>query len=383
MERNKLKYFPRHATLPADLPLLWQIEAAAERLAVRVRELDLSALDISEYNQRYLSGIVRNLHGMLTLDAYLLALAFVNRAKPLGELVFVDYGGGCGILSFLAVELGVGTVIYNDIYDVSCQDARKIGLALHLPASAYVCGDIDELMQYVQNSSLHVDTMVSYDVIEHIYNLGSYFSKLPLLSDGFMRVVFASSANSHNPVINRQRMRVQYEIEHKDRPKEWGHKERDALQSYLGIRRDIISAYAPHLGPEDIEKLAHATRGLIKHDIEGVVDGYCANGIIAYSPGHPSNTCDPYTGNWAEHLMDTGDVKKMLSDSGFEVSLVPGYYDSAGKNYKRVIKETLNRAINFLGANGLVAAPYYAVCGNLVPAGKSRQEYAGRLRIPF
>lgn len=371
MERNKLKYFPRHATLPADLPLLQQIDAAAERLAVRVCALDMSALEISEYNQRYLSGIVRNLRGMLTLDAYLLALAFVNRAKLLGESVFVDYGGGCGILSFLAVELGVGTVIYNDIYDVSCQDARKIGLALHLPAAAYVSGDIDELMEHVESSSLRVDTIVSYDVIEHIYDLGSYFSKLPLFSDGSMRVVFASSANSHNPVINRQRMRVQYEIEHKDRTKEWGHKERDALQSYLGIRRDIIFAHAPHLGQDDIEKLAHATRGLIARDIERVVDEFCATRTITYSPGHPSNTCDPLTGNWAEQLMDTGDVSKMLSDSGFEVSVVPGYYDSAGESCKRVVKEMLNHAINRLGAYCLVAAPYYAICGDQVPVRKS------------
>lgn len=369
-----MKYFPRHASLSADLPLLVRIEAAAERLAVRVRELDLSVLEISEYNQRYLSGIVRNLRGMLTLNAYLLSLAFAGATKPLGETVFVDYGGGCGILSFLAVELGVGTVIYNDIYDVSCQDARKIGLALQRPAAAYVSGDIDELVQYVRSSSLRVDTIVSYDVIEHIYDLGSYFLKLPRLSDGSMRVVFASSANSHNPVINRQRMRVQHEIENKDRPREWGHKERDALQSYLGIRRDIISAHAPHLEQDVVEKLAQATRGLIKHDIERVVDGYCATRSIACSPAHPSNTCDPLTGNWAEHLMDTGEVSKMLSDTGFKVSVLPGYYDSAGKSYKRVIKEALNRAISLSGTYCLVAAPYYAICGKQVPGGKTDQE---------
>lgn len=377
VECGNMKYYPRHAPLPADFQLILLIEAAAERLAIRVRELDLSALGISAYNQRYLSGIVRNLRGMLTLNAYLLSLAFAGATRPLGETVFVDYGGGCGILSLLAVELGVGTVIYNDIYDVSCRDARKIGLALQRPAASYVSGDIDELMQYVESNRLRVDTMVSYDVIEHIYDLGSYFSKLPRLSGGSMRVVFASSANCHNPVINRQRMRVQYDIEHKDRAKEWGHKERDALQSYLGIRRGIISAYAPHLGQDEIEKLAHATRGLIKSDIVKIVHGFCATGTIAYSPGHPSNTCDPLTGNWAEHLMDTGEVCRMLADSGFEASVVPGYYDSAGSSCKRVVKEVLNHAINRLGTHGLVAAPYYAVCGKQAPGGTPRQEPQG------
>jgi hypothetical protein len=366
VERAQMKYFPRFAVLPVDRPLLQRIEAAAERLAARVSELEIPALGISEYNQRYFSVIKRNLRGMLTLNAYLLSLAFADRTRPLEETVFVDYGGGCGILSFLALELGVGTVIYNDIYDISCHDARVIGLALQLPAAAYIHGDIDEVVHYVHNASLKVDTMVSYDVIEHIYDLNGYFRKLPQLSDGTMRVVFASSANSHNPIINRQRMKAQRGIELKDRPKEWGHKERDALQSYFSIRKGIISAYAPHLSPDEIEKLAQVTRGLIKKDIEKAVDDYCTGETLTCSPDHPSNTCDPLTGNWAEHLMDTDDVRKMLSRSGFEVTVLPGYYDSAGTSCKRVVKESLNLVISRLGWFRLAAAPCYVMYGNQV-----------------
>lgn len=374
MSRNEMCYFPKRALLPADPSLLFRIEAAAERLAARAGALDISSLGISEYNQRYLSVLIRNLRGTLTLNSYLLALAYADAAKPLEETVFVDYGGGSGMLSLLAVELGVGTVVYNDIYDVSCQDAQKIALTLQRPAAAYVQGDIDELMQHLRSSSLLVDAMVSYDVIEHIYDLGDYFNKLPQLSDGSMRVVFASSANAHNPVIKRQRMKAQREIEHEDRQKEWGHKERDSLQSYLGIRRGIVSAKAPQLEHDEIEKLAHATRGLIKRDIEKVVDAYLATGTITYSPAHPSNTCDPFTGNWAEHLMDTGELTKMLSESGFEVSILPGFYDSAGTSFKRSVKEMLNVAINGFGAYGLAAAPYYVIRGSQLSDNKFRQE---------
>jgi hypothetical protein len=219
--------------------------------------------------------------------------------------------------------------------------------------------------------------MISYDVIEHIYDLGVYFSKLPLLSDGSMRVVFASSANSHNPLINNQRIKAQKVIELKDRPKEWGHKERDALQSYLGIRKKIISTYAPHLTQDEVDMLARATRGLIKQDIEKVVVDYNATGIITYSPDHSSNTCDPLTGNWAEHLMDTVEVKNLLSKSGFNVSVLPGYFDSAGKSYKRVAKESLNLAIRGLGGYNLAVAPYYVICGTHNPVRKYQEnEYA-------
>jgi len=74
----------------------------------------------------------------------------------------VDYGGGSGLLSFLALEAGIGTVIYNDIYDVSCEDARKLGQALHLPLSRIVCGDVDELVSYLRKEKINVNAIVSY-----------------------------------------------------------------------------------------------------------------------------------------------------------------------------------------------------------------------------
>jgi hypothetical protein len=46
--------------------------------------------------------------------------------------------------------------------------------------------------------------------------------------------------------------------------------------------------------------LAKKTRGLMKDDIEKLVEEYIASGKITYQPDHPTNTCDPYTGNWAD-----------------------------------------------------------------------------------
>ena len=39
-------------------------------------------------------------------------------------MVLIDYAGGVGDLSLLAKELGIGTVIYNDISDELAKDAR-------------------------------------------------------------------------------------------------------------------------------------------------------------------------------------------------------------------------------------------------------------------
>jgi hypothetical protein len=70
---------------------------------------------ISEYNQRYLREKIRSAKSILDLYGRLLYLSIRNSDVSLEHFVLVDYGGGTGCLSFLAKEMGIGTVIYNDI----------------------------------------------------------------------------------------------------------------------------------------------------------------------------------------------------------------------------------------------------------------------------
>jgi 2-polyprenyl-3-methyl-5-hydroxy-6-metoxy-1,4-benzoquinol methylase len=357
-----MNYFYSHVVLPGDKCLLQGIEAAAERINEKLRRLTLSELGISEYNQSYLGNYIRDIQGTLQINCYILAWALASSQVPLEKFVFVDYGGGCGIMSLLAKELGVGTVIYNDIYDVSCRDARLIARALQSEAHAYVCGDIDELISYLRHQDVFIDAIASYDVIEHIYDIEGFFRKLRFLPSNALRVVFASSANNRNPVIKRQRIKTHLAVEYSDREKMWGHKERDSLQSYLALRKEIIASYDPSLSPDIIEQLASSTRGLMKNEIERFVMEYQNAGNISYKPRHPTNTCDPYTGNWAEHLMDIPWIENIFLSEGFSVAIKSGYYGFSAKLYIRMIKNLLNCVISVLQAKGLLFAPFYMVC---------------------
>ncbi len=323
-------------------------------------------LKISNYMQRYLGDYQKNWRGILQINSYLLAWSLYLVKKPLRDFVFVDYGGGPGVLTFLARETGVGTVIYNDIYDVSCHDAAVIGSAICCPADAYVCGDLAELQRDIEKRSLYVDAIASYDVIEHIYDVEDYFRKLKFLPHQDLRVVFASSANTHNPVIRRKRMKGQLLVENQDSGAEWGHKERDTLDSYISIRKMIISNSDPHLSRDEVETLARETRGLISQDIEKYIREYHLTGKISYQPLHPTNTCDPYTGNWAEHLMDTSWIKKIFASEGFKVEIFPGFYAFTSQPIKNWIKGVLNVFILLSGKHGLFYSPYYLLYARLV-----------------
>ncbi|MHC4394350.1 MAG: methyltransferase domain-containing protein [Planctomycetota bacterium] len=339
-----------------------QIELAAGRLYEKIIRLDLKQLDISEYNQRYWGHKLANLTGNLELYSYLLALSLYNNKVPLSNFVFIDYGGGSGILSLLAKELGIGRVIYNDIYDVSCNDVKILGRATDIYIDDYICGGIDELISYVKKKSLSINAISSYDVIEHIYDIEGYLRKLHFFfNNQAFRVVFGSGANIKNPLKSRKIRKGHLKFEYVEREKKWGHKERDTLRSFLDIRREIVADYEPGLSPEVKEDIARLTRGLMKHDIERCVDEYKEKGSILYRPNHPTNTCAPYTGNWAEHLIETEWLESILRDEGFEVKILSGYWTYSNRIHKRFVKNILNIAIRYLGRSGLILSPYYVV----------------------
>ena len=356
-----MEYFCSPAALPNDRELLQAIDASAGRLKQKLQRLQLTTLGISEYNQRYLGIYLHNLRGALQISSSVLAWSLAHSDTPMDEFVFVDYGGGCGITSLLASELGVGTVIYSDIYDVSCLDARLIGKAVGAEVQAYVCGDINALIEFLRRQSILINAVGSFDVIEHIYDIEEYFRKLRLLPSNNLRIVFASSANAHNPLKTRRLMKSHLATEYLDRRRMWGHKERDSLRSYFSLRRDIIDSFMPSLSPDEVEQLAHATRGLAKADIEACVTEYRRTGNISFKPDHPTNTCDPHSGNWNERLIDTHQIKAVLQREGFAVQIRSGYYTFSQHPLTQLARYVLNGLICLLDTKGIILAPSYLV----------------------
>ncbi len=337
------------------------INCAAAGLYNKLSNLNLLSLSISDYNKKYFGNYLKTLKATLQRYSYLLLLSIHNSAISAKDFVFLDYGAGSGILSLLAKELGIGTVIYNDIYDVSCRDAQVIAKAIGNEADYYIAGDIDQVIVTLQEQSLICNAIASYDVIEHIYNVDYFMQNIPSILKTQGKIVMETTANPINPLINWQRIKTQKQCEYEDRIAEYGHKEIDTLKSYFSSRKEIIAQYAENLQTSEIDLLAKKTRGLIKKDITIATDKYLATKELPKELNHPTNTCDPFTGNWAEHLIEPTYWEKMLSNLKFSATILGGYYSLEHKGLKAIIKKLLNLLISLFQQKNIALSSSYII----------------------
>jgi hypothetical protein len=319
-------------------------------------------LPISDYSKRYLSDKIGSLECELSRDTHIIRSALRDTCKSLEEIVLVDYGGGTGVLSLLAKKLGVGTVIYNDIYDVSCRDARKIADVLGCSADYYVAGGIDDLVDFCSSHRLKSDAVVSYDVLEHIYDIDEFLRKLHLISREGSAMMLCSGANIfHYPSVKSEIL-AQIKAENEGIEEKWGHKKRDTLTAYAQVRAQIIREYAPKLVDGEVDELATRTRGLMRDHILNRVDVYINVGDFPAKIEHPTNTCDPYTGNWMEHLMDPYYLMETLSAHAFDVELLPGFWGHRSHPFKNIVTNLLDFFIRVFPRHlGLHFSPYYSL----------------------
>ena len=119
------------------------IDTAIADFSSKLFNLQIEELPISKYNKKYLKNYVQNYDFLMSQYAQLLYKAIKKLKKKPEESTFIDYGGGCGILSYLAKQLGFATVIYNDSYQTSVEDTKVIADALNITIEAYVSGSVD------------------------------------------------------------------------------------------------------------------------------------------------------------------------------------------------------------------------------------------------
>jgi 2-polyprenyl-3-methyl-5-hydroxy-6-metoxy-1,4-benzoquinol methylase len=343
--------------------LAGRIDDAARRLHGKLVGIDVDRLDVSDYVSSYFKAHMR--HALPSLQLYSHVLFLSLRGIPEGaNLAFVDYGGGPGLLSLLAREAGVANVTYNDIYDVSCADARTLAVHVGLEADHYVLGDIGDLTKYVHEHDFSIRSIASFDVIEHIYDIDAYLDAVSRVSAGPLRVVFASTANTFNPLLRWLGARRQRMVESTDREAAAGQKLRDTVRAYGAVRVEMIRSHAPTLPNDVVQALGSATRGLIRSDIETAVDRYLASGVMPAKPSHPTNTCDPYTGNWCERLMDPSVLARSLASGGIPTKVGFGYWGDYSQRWKGFALRIVNRVIGMAGARGRHLAPYYVLYGD-------------------
>ena len=299
-----------------------KVNRAAEELYKKILALDVNKLNIGDYNKKYLLDIKKSLYSQLQRYAYILTWILSENNSAIEKIKFLDYGGGTGVLSLLAKQLGIAEVYYNDIYDISCKDAKTIADSLHLPKRDYIEGDLDDVIQYCKRTNVYFNGIGSNDVIEHIYDIDDFFMNIDKIADETCTMFMCTSANPYNKTIKKRLIKGHKIAETIKRKKVYGWKERDSIYAYRDIRRNIIEEYIKEnniqLSEEQIQILVDRTIGLIEQDIKKSVDIYLQNGKLPkVDQKYPSNTCDPYTGNWAEHLMDFEQLLETLKNASF------------------------------------------------------------------
>lgn len=341
------------------------IENSLTAVFLKLKELNLISLNISDYNKKYLGDHVKDFQKTAWFLSHIFML--VNeKGKSFSDLTILDYGGGSGVLSFFAKELGIGTVIYNDIYDVSCTDVKVISKALNVTIDYIIPGDISNVVAFIKDKKIEVDFVLAHDVIEHIYNVNQWYADLKEILVPQSTVICTSHANKYNPLIRHKLETLQINAEINSQKKQWGHKERDSLESFYDIRKLLIKEQAPQLEQNEVADLATATRGLMNMDIKLAVNDYISEGKITVKPSNRKNTCDPNTGNWIEQLIDLNQLSIKLNELGYQNKITAGFYISSKGNFiVKMLKKTANYGIYFLKKNGLYLSPYYVVTSQL------------------
>ena len=345
VQLNRYEPFHNYRKTPVMTEFTQRLETVVKGLYDDLQSINPRNLNISEYNQRYLQSKLKTLETSLAVYGDIVGSILCQSRKPLKDFVFIEYGGGTGFLSLISKKMGVGTVVYNDIYDISCKDAREIARTLGCEAEYYVPGDIDSLAEFSRKYRIKGDGIASYDVIEHIYDIDDFCRKLHLiLNEGAIMMHACGGSMFFYPAV-KSMIKKQIEFETRDRENEWGHKKRDSLLSYLNERRKIIKEYCPSLNESEIERMAASTRGLIRGDIMKCVDRYLVSKEFPKTIEHPTNTCDPYTGNWQEHIMNPYYLQESLSFNGFEAKVLPRFWGNRRSSLENTVSGIINRII--------------------------------------
>lgn len=304
---------------------------------------DFSQMPISEYNKNYIKRLTPAL--LYYFDIYTLCFADgLSRCdKPVKELTLVDYGGGNGFLSLLAKQIGIGKVIYLDMNPKSVETVTLLKEVTGIGPDVILEGDSARLAEWCKAEGVCPELLISTDVIEHIYNLDTFFRDLLSINDR-LEMVFTTASTPYNPYVMRRLRRIMrgYETGKLARP------------NYFTKRKNYIRSNFPKLGRKGAKKWAVRTRGLNYEDISKAVS---ANERPLLSDAY--NTCDPETGNWAERILSIREYKEFVLPYDYNVYLGKGFYNTARtKRWKELATTLINLAIKHSGKAGFLLAPF-------------------------
>jgi 2-polyprenyl-3-methyl-5-hydroxy-6-metoxy-1,4-benzoquinol methylase len=334
----------------------YQLSNAARRFHDLLESVNVDRLTIDAYPKFYLHYLLQHKAHYIELYTKVLQKLLNISGKQPHELVLVDYGTGNGLLAILSAVAGFSKVIAVDADPVFLKAAQLTAEALAMKGIEFVHATEENMDEWISLEQPAV--LAGTDVIEHIYNLELFFQQLHHITN-IEALVFTTASNPENPFIARKYKRMHLKEEliggDVDDRKLFG----DAHASFLSIRKKMIREYQPQLSDDVLNQLARATRGLRKKDIEKFVDAYLQNGTIGNVISHPTNTCDPETGSWAERMTALREFQTLFHKNGFKLQVSKGFYDRyKGNDMKQAIVSALNAFVKHVPCLGMKLSPF-------------------------
>jgi len=332
------------------------IGRAFDNIFLRIGKVDLRKAGLTVDSINCLEKYIKEYSYYKCIYSGLFNRAINKLRKPVDESTFVDYGGGTGILSLLALEAGFKTVIYIDIHESSVTDSRIISEIADLHADYKICGDIHDLKNIIESKDINPDIICSMDVLEHIYDLDIWISTLAGIKKKFS-VLFMTGANARNPYIAAGIRKLHFVAEYRGCERNIRKGDVYIDCSNLEEREKIIKAGFAVLDSKLISWLAKMTRGLRKVDIEQSVKNYLVTGHIELKEHLSTNTCDPYTGSWTERLIEPSYLKNIAERYGMKISFSNSLYCYSGRKMLNVGKFLMNIILRIAGRGNLFFSP--------------------------
>lgn len=327
--------------------------------AERLKTIDHDIPGLDNYCKAYLAHLLQHSRYYTEIYSQVLAVLLTHSEKEKSSITLVDYGAGNGLLGLFAKFCGFKKVYINDINESFIKAATSLSLILNIPVDGFITGDISDVKNYF-NVHDRPTAIAGTDVIEHVYNLNDLFKGIRSLNEN-MVTVFTTGANAHNwfkaKAIKKQQLFDEYT---------GGALAENILSgsgnspAFFITRKEIIQSVNAELNEEEITMLAKATRGMMKADIIDVTNLYITDKKIPALPRHPSNTCDPLSGSWAERLLTIDEYKQIYRSAGFELKQYDGFYNS----YEHTFKSLLLRVANgLITVGGKTFAPAITIAG--------------------
>jgi 2-polyprenyl-3-methyl-5-hydroxy-6-metoxy-1,4-benzoquinol methylase len=321
------------------------INEKANTLYQKLLSLDISHTDIDDFGKYYFTNHHSGKRLIFSIEssANIIYNSVKQIKKPLEETSFIDYGAGLGTLFLLAGMVGFKKIYFNDYFPQWADYAKIICDKLDIRIDGFINGDIEAVIDYSTANNIHLDIVASRNVVEHIYNLRNFYTKL--YQSGITTLCYSTTtANYHNLA-----MRLKHY---------WYHKQVEKTQ-YIKQRSYFIKEQIPSISDTDLQALIKITRGRAFADITNAIDLYFKKQPMPAVEFLNTNTCDCTTGVWAENLITRQNYSDIIRQSGFTFDYTPGFWDTHYKyDIVNIITRLLNRIIKITGKKGYWFAPF-------------------------